>query len=171
MAIVIGDGPATRMLLNLARWGLGGTQFDGWCPPHHRYRGIGDQPTGPARAPWYRTRGRQRFSWVHIDDVVAAVRFIRDDPRMSGPVNVASPHPSDNRTLMRTLRSVVGAPVGLPAQRWMLEAAMWVLRTEPELVLKSRWVVPQALSDAGFTFGHTDLRAALVDAKEAIDAS
>ena len=171
MAIVIGDGPATRMLLNLARWGLGGTQFDGWCPPHHRYRGIGDQPTGPARAPWYRTRGRQRFSWVRIDDVVAAVRFIRDDPRMSGPVNVASPHPSDNRTLMRTLRSVVGAPVGLPAQRWMLEAAMWVLRTEPELVLKSRWVVPQALSDAGFTFGHTDLRAALVDAKEAIDAS
>ncbi len=108
---------------------------------------------------------------MHTDDVVAAVRFIRDDPRMSGPVNVASPHPSDNRTLMRTLRSVVGAPVGLPAQRWMLEAAMWVLRTEPELVLKSRWVVPQALSDAGFTFGHTDLRAALVDAKEAIDAS
>lgn len=171
MAIVIGDGPATRMLLNLARWGLGGTQFDGWCPPHRRYRGIGEHPTGPARAPWYRTRGRQRFSWVHIDDVVAAVRFIRDDPRLSGPVNIASPHPSDNRTLMGTLRSVVGAPVGLPAQRWMLEAAMWVLRTELELVLKSRWVLPQALSDAGFTFGHTDLRAALVDAKETIDAS
>lgn len=169
MAIVIGDGLATRMLLNLARWGLGGTQFDGWCPPHHRYRGIGDHPTGPARAPWYRTRGRQKFSWVHIDDAVAAMRFIRDEPNLSGPVNIASPHPSDNRTLMRTLRSVVGAPAGLPTQRWMLEAGMWMLRTEPELVMKSRWVLPQALCDAGFTFEHPDLRAALVHAKETID--
>lgn len=139
-------------------------------PPHRRYRGIGEDPTSPARAPWYRTRGRQRFSWVHIDDVVAAVRFIRDEPRLSGPVNIASPHPSENSTLMRSLRSVVGAPVGLPTQRWMLEAGMWMLRTEPELVMKSRWVVPLALCDAGFTFEHPDLRSALVDAKEKIDA-
>lgn len=55
MAIMIGDGPATRMLLTLARCGLGGTQFDGWCPPHRRYRGIGAHPTGPRTAPWYRT--------------------------------------------------------------------------------------------------------------------
>src|SRR6478609_9440184 len=112
MAIVIGDGPATRMLLTLARYGLGGPQYDGWCPPHRRYRGIGTHPTGPRTAPWHRTGGRQRFSWVHIDDVVAAIRFIRDDDRLTGPINIASPNPSDNRTLMRSLRRVVGTPFG-----------------------------------------------------------
>lgn len=161
MAIVIGDGPAARMLLTLARCGLGGTQYDGWCPPHHRYRGIGADPTGQPTAPCYRTRGRQKFSWVHIDDVVQAIRFIRDDDRLSGPINISSPSPSDNRTLMRTLRRVVGAPVGLPTRRWMLELGMWVLRTESELILKSRWALPGILTDAGFTFAHTDLEAAL----------
>jgi len=165
MAIVIGDGPAARMLLTIARCGLGGTQLDGWCPPHRRYRGIGDHPTGQDRAPWYRTHGRQKFSWVHIDDVVAAIRFIRDDARLDGVINIASPHPSDNRTLMQTLRRVVGAPVGLPTTRWMLEFGMLALRTEAELILKSRWVVPKILTDAGFIFTHTDLENALVDVK------
>lgn len=161
MAIVIGDGPATRMLLSLARAGLGGTQFDGWCPPHHRYRGIGAHPTGSDRVPWYRTGGRQRFSWVHLDDVVAAVRFIRDDESLAGPVNIASPNSSDNRTLMRMLRRIVGAPFGLPTRRWMLEVGMWALRTESELILKSRWVLPGTLVAKGFTFTHPDLEAAL----------
>ncbi|GLI28171.1 NAD-dependent epimerase [Agromyces rhizosphaerae] len=163
MAIVIGDGPATRMLFALARSGLGGTQHDGWCPPHRRYRGIGERPTGSERAPWYRTRGRQRFSWVHLDDVVAAIRFIRDDERLAGPINVASPNPSDNRTLMRTLRRITGRPIGLPTTRWMLELGTWALRTESELVLKSRWVLPETLADAGFSFAHPDLEAALRD--------
>ncbi|WP_413353546.1 epimerase [Microbacterium sp. 1P06AB] len=160
LAIVVGDGPATRMLLTLARTGLGGPQHDGWVPPHRRYRGIGDDPTGD-RPPWYRTRGRQRFSWVHIDDVLDAVRFVvrRDD--IAGVLNVAVPQASDNRSLMRSLRSVVGMPVGVPSLRWMLELAMWALRTEPELILKSRWVAPERLLDAGFRFAHTDLRAAL----------
>lgn len=163
IAIVLGDGPATRMLFGAARWGLGGTQFDGWCPPHRRYRGIGDRQTGSERAPWYRTHGRQRFSWVHLDDMVAAVRFVRDDEALEGPVNIASPHPSDNRTLMRTLRRVVGMPVGLPTTRWMLELGMWALRTEPELLLKSRWVLPGVLTEAGFSFTHPDLEEALRD--------
>lgn len=163
LAIVLGDAPATRMLFALARSGLGGTQYDGWFPPHRRYRGIGDHPTGLDRAPWHRTRGRQRFSWVHIDDVVAAIRFLRDDDRLSGPINITSPNPTDNRTLMRSLRRAVGAPIGLPARRWMLETGMWVLRTEPELVLKSRWVVPGTLTEAGFAFEHPDLGAALAD--------
>ena len=162
LAIVVGDGPASRMLLTLARTGLGGPQHDGWVPPHRRYRGIGDEPTG-GRPPWYRTRGRQRFSWVHIEDVLRAVRFLVERDDISGPVNVAVPEASDNRTLMRTLRGVVGMPVGLPSLRWMLEIAMWVLRTEPELILKSRWVFPERLVDAGFRFAHTDLRAAFAE--------
>src|SRR5690606_33253683 len=106
--------------------------------PHRRYRGIGPNPSGDGRMSWHRTRGHQRFSWIHLDDVVGAVRFLvaRDD--IAGPVNLATPHPVDNRKLMRTLRRAVRMPVGLPAWRWMLEPAMWVLRTEPELVLKSR---------------------------------
>ncbi len=160
-AIVLGDGPATRMLFALARLGLGGPQLDGWCPPHRRYRGIGDHPTGDGGPPWYRTHGLQRFSWVHLDDVVGAVRFLRDHDELDGVVNVASPHPSDDRTLMRGIRRVVGVPFGLPAYRWMLEPAMWVLRTEPELVLKSRWVLPQRLVEAGYAFRHPDLGEAL----------
>jgi len=165
MAIVLGDGPATRMLFTLARLGLAGPQHDGWCPPHRRYRGIGEHPTGPDRAPSSRTHGRQRFSWVHIDDVVGAIRFLRDDERIAGPVNIASPEPSDNSTLMRTLRRIVGMPVGIPTARWMLELGTWAMRTESELLLKSRWVLPEALIQAGFTFRHTDLEEALRDVR------
>ncbi|MFD5864661.1 epimerase [Agromyces sp. NPDC127015] len=161
MAIVLGDGPATKTLVTLTRLGLGGPQIDSPWFPHRRYRGIGPSPTGAGRAEWHRTRGRQKFSWIHLDDVIGAIRFIRDHDDLSGPVNLASPNPSDNRTLMRTLRESVGAPIGLPAWRWMLEPAMWALRTEPELVLKSRWVLPAALVEAGYTFEYPDLSAAI----------
>ncbi len=161
MAIVIGDGPATRMLLTLARYGSGRDPVRRLVPtasPLSRHR----RHTRPASAPrpWYRTGGRQKFSWVHIDDVVAAIRFIRDDDRLIGPINIASPNPSDNRTLMRTLRRVVGARVRAAHDGdgcWRL--GMWALRTESELILKSRWVLPGILTDAGFTFAHTDLEA------------
>ncbi len=161
MAIVLGDGPATRMLATLARIGLGGPQIDGWGPQHGRYRGIGAHPSGDGRVPHHRTRGAQRFSWVHIDDVAAAMHFVVDHAELDGIVNVVAPAASDNRELMRTLRRIVGMPVGLPAYRWMLELAMWVLRTEPELVVKSRWVAPERLSAAGFAFAHADLEEAL----------
>lgn len=164
MAIVLGDGPATRLLTLLARTGLGGPHLDGWWPQHRRYRGIrgpGILPSGDGRAPHHRTGGRQRFSWIHIDDVVGAVRFLRDRDDLAGVVNLASPNPSDDATLMATLRRIVGAPFGLPIRRWMLEPAMWVLRTEPELVLKSRWILPGVLTDAGYVFRHPDLEDAL----------
>lgn len=163
MAIVIGDGPATRALLRLARVGLGGPHLDGRWLPHRRYRGIGPRASGPDRAPWHRTRGRQRFSWIHLDDTVRAIRFLIDRDDLAGPVNLAAPHPVDDRTLMREVRRAVGAPFGLPAPRWMLEPAMAVLRTEPELLLKSRWVVPETLTAAGFVFRHPTLREALDD--------
>lgn len=160
MAIVLGDGPAPNTLRRLARCGLGGPQIDGPWLPHRRYRGIGVDPSGGVWSSWHRTRGRQKFSWVHIDDVVGAIRFLRGAEHISGPVNIASPNPTDNRSLMRALRHEAGMPVGLPAWRWMLEPAMWVLRTEPELILKSRWVLPGVLEDAGYSF----IRATLSDA-------
>lgn len=165
ITIVLGDdGAATALLLRLAKLGLGGPQFDGWWFRHRRYRGIGPNPTEhPAQI--HRTKGRQKFSWIHIDDLVGAVRFIRDHPEISGPVNISAPEQVDNRTLMASLRRTVRVPFGLPAWRFMLEPAMWVLRTEPELVLKSRWVAPGVLTDAGFEFQHPELDGALRDLK------
>lgn len=161
--IVLGDGPATRVFFRLARFGLGGPQIDGWWFPHRRYRGIGPHPTAPRTPLGVRSKGRQKFSWIHVDDFVDAVRFIRDTPSIRGAVNMSAPTQTDNRTLMATLRRVVRMPLGLPAWRFMLEPAMWVLRTEPELVLKSRWVAPQVLLDAGYRFRFRELEPALRD--------
>jgi len=163
MAIVFGDGPATAMLLRLARLGLGGPQYDGPWFPHRRYRGIGEHPTGDDRAPWHRSRGRQRFSWIHLDDVVGSMRFVRETPSLSGPINLSSPNPTDNRGLMAALRRAVGAPVGLPAARFVLEPALWALGAESELLLKSRWVVPDGLLEAGYSFRYPELEPALRD--------
>lgn len=165
MAIVLGDGPATNLLLTLARWGLGGAQHDGPWFPHRRYRGIGADPSGPeVGPPTYRTKGRQKFSWIHLDDVCGAIRFLLERDDIHGPVNLSSPQPSDNARLMLTLRRAVGVPFGLPSYRWMLEPAMWALRTEPELILKSRWVLPGVLLNAGYTFSRADL----IDAVDAV---
>lgn len=157
MAIVLGDGPALNMLARAARFGTGGPQFDGWWFRHFRYRGIGPNPTAPDDHDGGRTGGRQKFSWIHLDDLISAISFIDDDESIEGPVNLAAPEPSDNRGLMAALRSAVKAPIGLPAYRWMLEPGMLVLRQESELVLKSRWVVPQRLQQAGFEFAYQDL--------------
>ena len=161
MAIVLGDGPAASKLFTLARLGLGGPNIDGWAPNHRRYRGIGPTPSGDGRAPQYRTHGRQKFSWVHIDDVIGAVRFLLDREDIDGVVNVSSPNPSDNRTLMAGIRRAVRAPLGVPSWRWMLEPAMAILGTEPELILKSRWVTPERLTEAGYHFKHPELNPAL----------
>lgn len=161
IAIALGDGPATNMLFRLARLGVGGPQIDGPWFPHRRYRGIGPDPSKPSGRGWHRTRGRQRFSWVHVDDVVGAVRFALANDSLSGPVNVASPGASDNRAMMRAMRRTVGAWFGLPAFRWMLEPATWVLRTESEMVLKSRWVASEKLLAAGYEFQWPELEPAL----------
>ncbi len=161
MAIVLG-GPASDLLARVARLGIGGTQYDGWWRQHRRYRGIGDEPTdGPV--PVHHSHGRQRFSWIHIDDVLSAIRFIDEHEELDGPVNLSTPNVSDNRTLMAELRRVVGMPVGIPAPRWLLEPAMGVLRNESELLLKSRWAVPERLVEAGFAFRWPELGPALED--------
>ncbi|MFP3712309.1 epimerase [Puerhibacterium sp. TATVAM-FAB25] len=162
MAIVLG-GPASDLLARVARLGVGGPQHDGWWFQHRRYRGIGEDPTG-GPVPIHHSGGRQKFSWIHIDDVLAAIRFIETDERLDGPVNLSSPNPSDNRTLMSELHRAVGMPIGIPAPRWLLEPALWALRNESELVLKSRWVLPQRLQAAGFEFTWPELGPAIDDA-------
>ena len=91
-------------------------------------------------------RGNQFVSWIHGDDFCRAVEWLIDHDEFSGPVNLASPNPVPNRDLMRTLRRLCKMPIGLPATRWMLEVGAFFLRTETELILKSRRVVPRRLA-------------------------
>ncbi|PPG28320.1 epimerase [Rathayibacter sp. AY2B9] len=154
MSIVLGDGPATAILLRLARLGLGGPQFDGPWPSTRARREAG------VHHEHRRTRGRQHFSWIHVEDVHRSIRFL-EESTLDGPVNLASPNPSDNTELSRLLRAAVGRRIGVPAPRFVLEPATLLLRTESELLLKSRWVVPARLEDAGFTFAHPHLAEAL----------
>ena len=156
-SIVLGPGGVLVPLVRLARLGLGGPQLDGPWPVSRRRRAAGTAHDPGSRG------GAQRFSWVHLDDVIRIVDFVEAHPELSGPVNVASPAPSDNRTLMRLLREAVGAPVGLPCPRFLLELGAIGIRTETELVLKSRWVLPERLEGAGFRFAHPELGPALHD--------
>jgi uncharacterized protein (TIGR01777 family) len=96
--------------------------------------------------------GRQYVSWVHGDDFVRATYAVIENADLSGPVNVCSPHPLPNAEFMRDLRAAAGVKWGLPAAAWMIEVGAFVLRTESELILKSRRVVPGKLSQAGFAF-------------------
>ena len=96
--------------------------------------------------------GRQFVSWIHYQDFVQAIRWLIDRDDISGIVNVAAPNPLPNADFMSILREASGTRVGLPARNWMLEIGAAFMRTETELILKSRRVVPARLLDSGFTF-------------------
>jgi uncharacterized protein (TIGR01777 family) len=97
--------------------------------------------------------GGQYVSWIHGQDFVRSVEFLLDHD-LEGPVNLAAPEPLPQRELMRSLRAAWGRRPGLPATAWMAELGAWVLRSDTELLLKSRRVVPGRLLDAGFVFEH-----------------
>ena len=117
-------GGAFDVLLGLVRCGLGGAQGS----------------------------GEQFVSWIHETDFVRAIDLLIAREDLSGFVNVSSPHPLRNREFMHGLREAWGARLGLPSTEWMIELGAWALRTESELVLKSRRVVPERLLEAGFVF-------------------
>jgi uncharacterized protein (TIGR01777 family) len=98
--------------------------------------------------------GAQYVSWIHERDFVRALDFLAARDDLTGPVNLAAPAPLPQRAFMRALRQARGVPVGLPATRWMAELGALVLRSDTELLLKSRRVVPGRLLDAGFAFDH-----------------
>ena len=114
------------VLLGLVRRGLGGTAGD----------------------------GRQYVSWIHDQDFVRAIVWLITHDEIAGPVNLAAPGPLPYRAFMAALRRAAGVPIGLPATAWMLEIGARAMRTETELILKSRRVVPGRLRDAGFAFDY-----------------
>ncbi|HUB52681.1 MAG TPA: TIGR01777 family oxidoreductase [Terracidiphilus sp.] len=117
-------GNIFMVLSNLVRFGLGGTQGNG-----HQY-----------------------VSWMHEADYARAIEFLIEHDEFEGPVNLAAPNPLPNREFMAALRDAWEVPNGLPAPAPLIALGSFFLRTEPELVLKSRRVVPGKLMSAGFEF-------------------
>jgi uncharacterized protein len=100
--------------------------------------------------------GRQYVSWIHEEDFVRAIYFLIARNEIDGAVNLASPHPLPNREFMAALRRAWGTRIGLPSAQWMLEMGAIFLRTETELILKSRRVIPGRLLQEGFSFTYPD---------------
>jgi uncharacterized protein len=117
-------GGAFDVLLGLVRHGLGGQQGD----------------------------GRQFVSWIHDEDFARAIEFVIEHEEFSGVVNIASPNPLPNADFLRALREAWGIGIGLPAPAWLIEVGAFFMRTESELVLKSRRVIPGRLEAGGFEF-------------------
>jgi uncharacterized protein (TIGR01777 family) len=136
-------GGAFDMLLRLVRFGLGGQNGN----------------------------GRQYVSWIHEADFIRAIYWLIEHESLSGPVNLAAPNPLPNASFMRELRRAWGMPLGLPSSKWMLEAGAFFLRTETELILKSRRVVPSLLSRDGFEFKFPDWPDAARDLCESMSAA
>ncbi len=128
-------GGVFDVLLRLVRWGLGGTAGD----------------------------GSQYISWIHEFDFAAAVFWLIANDSFDGAVNVCSPAPLPNRDFMRALREAWGSRLGLPAPRALLELATILMRTETELILKSRRVVPRRLSESGFRLAFPEWPAAAAE--------
>jgi uncharacterized protein len=134
--LVLGrDGGVFPVLRRLARFGLGGRMGS----------------------------GRQYVSWIHEEDFCQAVEWLIAKDDLNGLVNFATPNPLPNRETMKLICEACGAPFGLPATKWMLEVGAVFLRTETELILKSRRVVPGRLIASGFKFKFPELRPALED--------
>jgi len=96
--------------------------------------------------------GKQYMSWIHGDDFVTAVDWLIAHDEVAGAINLAAPEPLPQAAFMRDLRKAAGVSIGLPATKWMAQVGAYFLRTDTELTLKSRRVVPKRLLDAGFKF-------------------
>lgn len=136
-ALILSPNPGGifDVLLGLVRCGLGGR--------------VGD--------------GRQYVSWIHGVDFIRAIYWLIAHMNLEGAINLASPNPLPNAQFMRLLREAWGTRVGLPASKWMLEIATFFMRTETELVLKSRRVIPGRLLHDGFKFEFPDWKGAAHD--------
>lgn len=136
MAIVLGPGGGVFTPYKyLAKFGLGGKQGS----------------------------GTQMFSWIHVEDVYGIIKFIEANHQLSGVFNCSSPYPISNHYLMKTVRNKLNRAVGLPVPRPLLELGAIFIRTETELVLKSRWVLPERLQKAGFTFKYPTIEQTIDD--------
>jgi uncharacterized protein (TIGR01777 family) len=135
-SIVMGKhGGATEPLKNLVKFGLGGKQAS----------------------------GTQKVSWIHELDFARAIEFLIENEQLDGNFNLAVPNPTNNKTLMKSFRKVMHVPFGISHPEWLIKLGAKLIGTEPELVLKSRNVIPERLLNNGFKFIHSDIEIALDD--------
>lgn len=134
MAIVLGkDGGVMTPFENLVKFGLGGKQGN----------------------------GKQMFSWIHIEDLFQIIQYVETESDIKGIINCSAPEPVTNEDFMRTFREVKKIPIRLPSLTWMLKIGALIIGTETELLLKSRWVLPEKLIDKGFKFEFPTIESAL----------
>ena len=134
-SIVLGkNGGAFAPLKSLTKLGLGGTQGN----------------------------GNQKVSWIHEHDFCRAVEFLLEEHKI-GTFNVTSPTPIPNKEFMKTLRRVLKAPLGLPQPKWLLKLGARIIKTEAELILKSRFVIPEKLVASGFQFQYPTVEKAVTE--------
>jgi uncharacterized protein (TIGR01777 family) len=107
--------------------------------------------------------GKQFVSWIHVTDFCRAVEWIIAHDELAGPINQCAPNPLPNGEMMKVFREVCRMPIGLPAWEWTLEIGAFFMRTETELILKSRRVVPGRLLANGFAFQFPTFREAIAD--------
>jgi len=122
-------------LLNLTRLGIGGTIAD----------------------------GKQYMSWIHEHDFIESIKLLIKDKTLKGTINIASPNPIPQSEFMQLLRQASHTRIGLPATKWMIEIGTFFMRTESELVLKSRRVIPTHLTNAGLAFQYPHWKEAVKD--------
>ena len=132
-AITLGSGGVITPYLNLCKFALGGKHGN----------------------------GSQMYSWVHIEDVCRMIEWLYEKVDAEGIYNCVAPNTVTNKSFMETLRKITGHKIGLPAPAWMLEFGAWLIGTETELMLKSRWVTPKRATQEGFQFKYPTLEEAL----------
>jgi hypothetical protein len=93
--------------------------------------------------------GKQMVSWIHVHDFCRAVLFLIES-ELDGAVNVTAPHPIRNRDLTKTLAQKMNKSIAIPQPAWLLKLGAAIIGTETELLLKSRYVIPERLQEAGF---------------------
>lgn len=106
-------------------------------------------------------KGNQMISWIHIDDFTRAVEHVLTHDELDGAVNVGSPNPIRNDAFMKKMRAACKRPIGLPAPKWLLEFGAKIIKTETELILKSRFIRPEKLLQSGFEFNFPSVDSAL----------
>ncbi len=136
MAITLGiEGGVILRFKNLVRFGLGGKM----------------------------SHGQQMMSWVHVEDIARSIEFLAANENLNGIFNISSPYPLNNDAFMRAIRKAMGMPIGIPTPRWFLAFGAFLIGTETELIMKSRWVIPQKLIAAGFHFKYPKIEDVMKD--------
>ncbi|MFT5600918.1 MAG: hypothetical protein ACI9N1_001154 [Flavobacteriales bacterium] len=107
--------------------------------------------------------GQQKFAWIHMDDIIGIIEHIHETENIKGSVNCTAPSDITNADFTKALRSEMGIRFGMNHPKWMLHLGAIIIRTQPELILKSRWVYPEILVQSGYNFKYSDINKALKD--------